>query len=132
MKNCLNCGAICADNSDKCPACEARARQPAAEPAAPAVCAGPGGGRCWKAALLSVFWCGAGQFFKGELLKGFLVLPVNLLFYAATFFAMVGLGDYEHPGAAAKVLPFYGKVLCFTAPVWAWNIVDAMRARKRE
>ncbi|MCX5785468.1 MAG: hypothetical protein NTX59_07250 [Elusimicrobia bacterium] len=55
------------------------------------------------------------------------MFPVNLLFYPMTLFALMSIGDYEHPGAAAKILPIYIKVLCVTAPVWVWGLVDSYR-----
>lgn len=118
-KHCPECGAICADNADRCQVCEARRQGAAVSP-----------GRCWGAAFLSVVWCGGGQFSKGERWKGFLLLPVNLLFYPATLFSLIALGDYDRPGAASKALPLYGVLLCVLAPFWAWGIVDALRPRK--
>jgi hypothetical protein len=123
MKNCPKCGAINADNAEKCPHCDGeKAATAVAEPAL-----NDKSSDRLRAVLFSIFWCGGGQCFKGEWLKAVLLVPVNLLFYFATFFLLVAGGDFEHPGALAKYIPFYLKVLCVTAPFWAWGLVDAFR-----
>ena len=126
MKNCPKCGAINADNAGKCPRCEGEI----AATAVPEPAVNEKGSGRWIAVFLSVFWCGGGQCFKGEWLKAGLLLPVNLLFYFATFFLLVAGGDFEHPGALAKYIPFYLKVLCATVPFWAWGLVDAFKLPK--
>lgn len=136
MKNCPKCGALLADSAEKCTSCEAPGPRPAAPPV-PAPAAVPvrppaEESRRRKALLLSAVCCGAGQFYKGQVLKSVLLFTVNIIFYPATLLGFIALGDYEHPGALAAWFAVYWKLLCLTGPVWVFGLIDAFEPEEKQ
>jgi TM2 domain-containing membrane protein YozV len=97
-----------------------------------------------KAALLSAFILpGLGQFYKGEKVKGgIILLLVNIFLLAALFLVMKGMGSFlltakiSGTGEALKVLetvkqgsPYISWLLTGFLVLWVAAIVDALLAK---
>ena len=98
-----------------------------------------------KAALLSAFVLpGLGQFFKGDRIKGtILIVLVNVFILAALFFVLQGMGEllatarFSGVEAAEQVMdalkagkgPAVRVILAAFSALWVYGIVDALLAR---